>query len=1113
MQKLISTLLLTTFCCLSLWANSFSNNITVEIIEMEDTECFGEASGYLELEASGGNAPYTYTINGEDNDSEVFEDLVAGTYDIIVTDQTGCLLTVSVEIEEPDALELTVTSTNDTGCAGVTNGSFQLETTGGNGNYTYTLGGDVNTTGLFGNLGPGTYEPLVEDDNGCEMTMMVVINNGTGITATIVNQTNIDCFGNQNGEIEVAGGNGSAPYEYRIGADVNATGVFSDLAAGTYSMLIADETGCTVSQTFTITEATELTATLVEMTNPNCFGENDGSFQIAANGGTAGYTFSTANDSNTDGMFSNQAAGTYNVMVTDANSCTTDVVMVALTEPNQIVVSTPVVTNVDCFGNTNGSISVTATGGTGNITYAIGNETNVTGMFSNLAAGTYNLSVTDANDCETTLDIIVTQPDELVGIVDAVFNINCAGTGTGAIDFGATGGTADFTFTLNGMSNNDGLFENLAPGDYTATIVDANGCTASATANIEESDGLGVNILALNDVTCNGDTDGSVILEANGGSGNYTYTIGDDTNDTGEFSNLTPGDYTASLTDDLDCSTTIDFTISEPETITISVEVTMPIACGGNMNGAIQVTATGGTGDYAYEIDFQNNTTGLFENLGANTYSVTVFDANACSANINFTLEEPTPVAILVPDFGATSCFDTSDGFIQLMGMGGNSSYTYTIGDDSNMTGLFEGLIAGSYDIQMVDGNGCSAMLQFTVGAPNQIFGQINNIQNEGCNMTLGSIEVEGMGGIGDFAYTLGMEENTTGIFENLEAGTYEMVLTDANDCMGTLAFNIEEADDVSATITEQENVDCGGEATGFIQVTGMGNNLTYTLGDEMNDTGIFENLPAGNYEIVVSNGGCSTIVPVEITEPTPILLEILAESPFCSGSEDGSIQINATGGAGNYTYTLNDESNTTGVFENLAGGVVNIMVEDENGCSVSADFELEAPVALVLTVLNIQDDTGSNNGAFDVEGSGGTSPYQFSLDGINFMNTPPFNNLMFGDYTAYIMDANGCVAIAEVTIDFSNNTYSVESGIADMSVFPNPFVNNLSIELDLYQAQTLNFTLFTINGVEVQKMQDTFAAGKTTTNLSTLDNLTAGTYFLRVVGAEFQGYFKVVKQ
>lgn len=1105
---------MTILCCLSLWGNSFTNPLTIEILEMEDVECFGESSGYLELEASDGTAPYSYMLDGETNNSGIFEDLVAGIYDIVVTDETGCSSTINVEITEPDILELTLVSSTDAGCEGVADGRFQLETTGGSENYIYTLGGEVNTTGLFENLDSGTYEPLVEDENGCEMTIMVVINEGPGITSSIISQMDVGCFEEENGEIQVEAADGVEPYEYRIDADVNTSGIFSNLAAGTYTMLISDDRGCTTTQNFTIGEAIELTANLDEMNNLSCFGANDGSFQVSANGGNPPYTFSTANDSNTDGIFSGQAAGTYEVTVTDANNCTTDIITVTLTQPNEIVVNDPIVTNIDCFGNTNGTVEVSATGGAGNLTYTLGDDTNDTGMFSNLAAGTYPLTVTDADNCTTTLDVVVSQPDELVGIIDAIFNINCSGTGNGAIDFGVTGGTGDFVFTLNGMSNDNGLFEDLPVGDYTVMIVDANGCTASAMASIEESDELGVNILELNDVTCNGDTDGSVTLEANGGTGNYTYTVGDDSNDTGIFMNLAPGDYTASLSDDMGCSTTIDFTIGEPTAITFEVTVTMPIMCGGDMNGAIQVTAMGGMGDYTYSIGMQNNMTGSFENLSAGTYSITVSDASGCSTTMDFMLEEPDPLQLLVPAFEATSCFGSSDGFIQLMGLGGSGNYTFTVGDDSNMTGTFDDLAAGSYDIFIEDDNGCTAMIQFTVASPNEVFGQIIDIQNAGCNMMLGSIEVQGMGGTGAFMYTLEMETNDTGIFEELEAGMYEMLLTDENGCTGTLAFNIEENENVSAMIVEQQNVDCAGEATGSVEISAMGGgNITYTLDGETNDTGIFEELAAGNYEVVVSNGGCSTIIPVMITEADPILFDIAATSPLCSDSEDGVIQVIASGGTGPYTYTLNDDSNDTGVFEDLAGGAYDIEIEDDNGCTTGVSFELEAPEPLVLTILDIQDDTGSENGSFNVEGMGGTDPYQFSLDGVNFSDVPPFSDLAFGDYTAFIMDANGCIASTDVTIDFSINTYSVESGIANMSVFPNPFVTNLSVELDLYRAQTLNFTLFTINGVEVQKMQDTFAAGKTTTNLSTLENLTAGTYFLRVVGEEFQGHFKVIKQ
>ena len=1116
MHKLIGTLFLTTVCCLSLFGNVFFNNLTVEILELENVECFGEDSGYVELTASNGTAPYTFNLDGEINNLGIFEALTVGNYTVVVTDQTGCSTTFDFEIEEPEVLAVTIVSLNDTECATSTNGSFQLATSGGNGGYFYTLGNEVNTTGLFENLPAGIYQPIIEDIQGCEMSIMVVINESAGISASIVEQINVDCFGNSTGVVQLEAVDGILPYQYAIGADINTSGIFSNLSAGIYSVLITDAVGCTVTQNVTITEPALLTAAAAQMTNVSCFGANDGSFQVTANGGTQGYTFATMNDNNADGVFTNQVAGTFAVTVTDASGCTATT-SVTIAEPSEIIVDNPIVNNVDCFGNTTGSIQVSASGGAGGFTYSVGNQTNTTGIFAGLGAGDYTVLITDAGNCGTTLGATIAQPSELVGTIDAIFNINCSGGGTGAVDFGATGGTPDFTFILNGVSNDDGFFENLTAGSYTAIIVDANNCETTVTAVIEESTGLGVNILSLNDVTCSGDTDGLIVLEANGGSGNYTYTLNGEVNTTGEFSNLASGDYAVFVSDDLDCSTTVDFTISEPMALTVSVALITSIACAGDNNAAIQATAIGGNGDFNYSIGLQNNTTGLFENLPEGTYSVLVSDANGCTAVEEIIIEEPTPLQILIPGFEAVSCSGGSDGFIQAMGLGGTGNYTYALNDETNTSGLFEMLPFGIYDIQVVDENGCVASTQFTVSVPNEVFGVIAEIQDAGCNMMLGFVQIEGNGGTGAFNYTLGMETNTTGFFGGFQAGTYEVILSDANGCTGTIEFSISDSEDISAMVVEQADAECFGEASGFVQIsaTGGGGVITYTLGGMSNETGIFENVTGGIYDVEVSSpGGCTVILPVVIEEPEILSTTVgIIQSPLCAGNEDGMIQITATGGTGAYTYTFNGETNTTGLFENLAGGTYEVVVGDENECMVSSTFTLAAPVVLNLTILNIQPDNGSDNGSFNVQGSGGVSPYQFSLDGVTFQTAPPFSNLMFGDYTAYIMDANGCIALAEVTVPFNSNTYSLESGVADMTVFPNPFVEKLTIELDLYRGQTLNFTMFSINGLKINQTTETFAAGKSNLSFDALENLSAGTYFLRVVGTDFQGYFKVVKQ
>ena len=1113
MRKLSFTLFFMALYGLSLFGNSIFNTVTLTVTELENVDCFGENSGYLEIEASNGTPPFSYSLNGTMSSTGIFEELTAGDYTAIVTDGTGCSDMLTISITQPDTLILTIAELNDVQCAGATNGSVQLATMGGSGGFSYTLGGVVNTTGFFENLSPDTYEVSVADNNGCEATIDVVIGVGSGISAFIAVQANVDCFGNNTGEVQIAGSDGVAPYQYRLGAQVNDTGIFSNLNAGAYTFLIFDGVGCSTTQEVIITEPNALTADIAATTNLSCFEANDGSFQINANGGTPGYTFNTLNDSNADGNFINQAAGTYEILVTDANNCSVTE-MVTITQPSPITIADPVVTNIDCFGNSNGSIEITASGGTGGFTYSIDNQTNTTGIFSDLSAGSYTVFATDASNCTMTAMVLVTEPNDLVGAVDAIFNINCGSVGTGAVDLSAVGGTGEIIFSLNGATNTDGFFEGLPAGDYFAMVSDANNCQTTIAFTILESAGLGINIIELSNTTCDGDSDGMITLEANGGTGVYTYSLNGATNTTGLFTGLAAGVYMATASDDMGCSTMVEFTIDSPTAIDLDVVVT-PIACNGDLT-TLQATAEGGVGNFSYSIGLQNNTTGTFDNLPAGTYPVMATDMNGCTITSEVIIEEPVELQILVPGFSATSCFGGNDGFIQLLGMGGTGSYTYTLDDESNTTGLFEDLLAGFYELAVMDENGCMATTPFTVSEPNEIFGEIINIQNAGCNMMPGSAQVLGMGGTGAFTYTLNMETNDTGIFDNLPAGIYDLLLTDANGCTNTLAFLIEESIDVSADLVTQTNVDCAGEATGSFVISAMGGTgISFTLENETNTTGAFENLSAGIYEVLVANAnGCTTTVPVVIEEPEAIMIDMVSlESPLCANTADGSIQVIAIGGSGMLSYSLDGMTNTTGFFEELTGGDYELAVEDENGCTVIFNFVIETPNPLVLSVLDVSPDTGSEDGSFDVQGSGGTSPYQFSLDGVNFQNNSPFINLMFGDYTAYIMDANGCISTTTVNVPFFDNTYGLESGVAAMSVFPNPFEGALVIDMELFIGQSLNFTLLTIDGRELRTIQQDFAAGQSKITLESLQDLSAGTYLLQVVGSEFYGHFKVIKR
>ena len=326
------------------------------------------------------------------------------------------------------------------------------DSTGGTGiiNYNLQPTNQTNNTGLFTNLTAGTYTVTATDANGCTLTTTLVINQSPALTWTQNTATNITCNGGIDGSITTTatGGTGLINYNLQPTNQTNNTGLFTNLAANTYTILATDANGCTISTTLTITEPTLLSITNITNTNPTCVPGNDGSMTITASGGTLAYTYNIGGANQANNVFANLGAGNYTITVTDANGCTATSTQ-TIAPPNSPTITAVVTTDVDCNGGNNGSITVTATGGLGALNYNLQpvNQNNATGIFTNLAAGVYTMTVADANGCTISSTATIIEPTILSWTTTATTDVNCNGGNDGTLTATATGGTGTVSYT------------------------------------------------------------------------------------------------------------------------------------------------------------------------------------------------------------------------------------------------------------------------------------------------------------------------------------------------------------------------------------------------------------------------------------------------------------------------------------------------------------------------------------------------------------------------------------------------------------------------------------------------------------------------------------------
>lgn len=1050
-------------------------SIGIPDVDYAHISCTGADDGIIQVNAFGGTGALSFSINGGATffPTNLFTGLAAGDYTIVVRDTKGCIrfyMDNPVTILNPTPIAINSQSKIDvTGCFGNTNGSISVSASGGSGILTYTLnpGGASNTTGSFTNLGAGSYTVNVTDANGCGpvTTGLLNITQPPQLIITGSSHTNVNCAGEAQGTITVttSGGTGTISFTLNPGAITNTTGFFGSLIAGTYTVDVSDNNGCGPFNTgnIVITEPPPIQITGTSKTDMTCNGVTNGSISVTATGGTGvlNYTLNPGAVSNTTGVFTGLSAGSYIVSVTDENSCGPfSTAAIEIIEPAVITINTAMPAGVSCFGGSDGSVTVTASGGTGTLTYTLnpGAVINTTGVFGGLTAGNYTVSVTDGNSCGpmTTGIINVTEPPVIQITGSSKADITCFGLSNGTITVTATGGTGTLTYTINpgGTSNNTGLFTGLSAGSYTVSVTDANNCGPFTTAAIQITEPPAIQITGSSktDITCNGLTNGTITVTATGGTGALTYTLnpGAVSNITGVFTGLSAGFYTVSVTDANGCGpqNTAAIQIIQPAPIQITGTSKTDITCNGLTNGTITVTAIGGVGTLSYTLNpgAISNTTGVFSGLTANNYSVSVTDANSCGPLTTAVIQIINPPAIQIDNVSSTnvSCNGGNDASITVLATGGTSTLTYTLnpGSVSNTTGIFSGLTANTYTVSVSDVNNCGPVVTGSIGIAEP---PVITITGESktditCfSLTDGTITVTAAGGTAPLSYTLnpGSVINATGFFNGLGAGIYTVSVSDANGCGPVLSNTIEVIEPAQIQIinVSKTDISCNGLSDGTISTTATGGiaPLSYTLmpGGITNSTGFFDLLPAGNYTILVDDAnGCGPVssAVISIIQPDEISVVITATDALCNGTATGIIQIVASDGVPPYTYSVDGGMNflATASFTALTAGSYHVFVRDANACEKDAGTYVIAEPDPVTFTTNITDITcyGNADGEIEFTAAGGTPPYQYSIFGNDPLEYQPgnlFTNLGADTYELIVKDANGCLSVSVfITMD-----------------------------------------------------------------------------------------------
>ena len=1041
-----------------------------------DAFCNGDTSGSIDVTVTGGTENYTFAWNNGIQ-TEDQTNIPSGSYTVIATDANGCTETASIEVGQADGLTLSVT-TSPALCNGDASGSIDLTVEGGTPDYIYDWLGAFpnNTEDQTDNAAAGTYFVQVTDDNGCTETIEAVVAEADELVVTF-DITNVECFGESTGSIDLSVSGGTEAYSFEWNNGLNPTeDQNQNLTAGNYTVTISDTNNCGEILNIPISEADELTLELFP-TNAAC-GQNTGNINVVASGGTGGFLYEWNHDGNLNNAnATNLGAGTYTLTVSDQNGC--EITQSVTIENEGSPEAEMFVIHPTCLNN-NGEAGVVVDENTGTppYTYEWSAANNDLNFIGGLSAGTYTITITDANDCQLILDAVLELP-ELPSMSLNTIAPTC-GNENGIINVTGSGGQTPYEIAWSNpnIAPNTQVATNLASGAYSITLTDANDCEIIEQVDFQASSSPEITITVSNS-SC-GQVDGTATATVSGGEPDYTYEWNTTPpQDTPTATGLLAGTYEVTVTDASSCFSVAVANVSDEDAPTASIIIDNEATCEQN-NGQLTVSISGGV--TPYQILWSNEeTTEMINNLSAGTYSVDVTDANGCAVSQSVTLTDnglPTAFAVATE----ASCGQTN-GQATVTANNGTPPYSFSWSDGITSTdSIAINLAAQEYTITVTDGNDCEFVTTVTVQNADGPSVDLT-AENANCGNADGVATALVTGGElpYDYIWSNGtIEIQSENIAGGLPAGTYFLTVTDANDC--AITASVEVGENLAPTLSFSTTATTCGLENGDITAIAEGGQAPYTYAWEglPNTDSTLTNIAAGSYTVTVSDANGCEVTASESVASSDVLdafIDVL-NNATCQ-EENGTAIAIVNNGQADFTYQWSSGS-TTDTATDLGEGTVFCTITDDNGCEAIVQAEILQTSPPSLDASSTPDFCLANVGTATVTATGdGDFTYEWSDD--FGQETQTATDLAAGIYIVTVTDANFCTETANVTVsgvdaptiagfDTNNSNCGTANGSATVNV----------------QGGTPNYTF----------LWDTNANSQTT---QTAENLAAGSYSVTV--------------
>lgn len=951
-------------------------------------------------------------------------------YTVVATDSYGCTVSDTVKVDVIPVLPAPVITCGNSSNSSVT---FLWDTIQGSLGYEI----NINNTGWINpmfdtahtvtGLAPSSIVNIevrgINPMTACgAMTSTAVCVN---CEPPVVSHSEVDvsCFGATDGSVTFIPDNLNPPYTFRVGVESNSTGFFNNLAAGNYIGTVTDNSGCDTLIPFNIPSPAQIQPSVTVQQTVSCFGGNDGALSAVATGGSGVFQYTWSNGS-TGSAVTGLNAGNFAVTIVDQNNCSVTA-FGNVTEPAQLTAaatSQP----AKCNGEPSGALSGTGGGGTSPYTFLWSTgETNANP--TSMVPGSYVLTVTDNKGCTATTVATVGQPALLTASSSGT-PATCSDRTDGTATATPTGGTGAYTYVWSDpLSQVTATAGNLAPGIYTVTITDVNGCVHTTTVSITSPPALVLNISQL-PVSCSGGTNGSATVAPSGGNGGYQYVWSTSApQSTATASNLSFGVYSVTVTDSKNCTAVTSITVEQSSALLVST-TSQQNSCFGSSDGVAKVNVTGGNQPYNYAWNSGENLPTI-TNISAGTYTVTITDSNNCTVTATATVTQPDQIVVSITPTPVL-CHNGFSGAITTSISGGSGNFTYYwFGPDNFFTDdlTFDSIYAGNYTITVTDGNNCTTVESTIIYEPEEpLLLSAPYVSDTICfEATDGVARIYAQGGT--TPYTFQWDDpaaQSTQFATNLPVELYHVTVTDANGCYQTDSTFVFQKAPLFVYVTPHPPR-CHGGDDGFASIDFVSygsdpydpNLISYVWSTSPAQTsrvatGLLANT---TYTVFATDeDGCTTTQVAPIPDQAPIYGFFTdVRNVNCFGGNDGQVQVNGTGGNVPYSYfwSANVGSQTAQMAENLQAGMYRVTITDSLTCQIIEEIEILQPTEIRPEVQAVSVPCfGETTGQVIASAEGGVLPYSYVWNSGH--STATISGVGAGMYSVSVIDNNGCIKL-----------------------------------------------------------------------------------------------------